>query len=194
MQNAPGSKISFGHFWPKQFSYSQARGWAKQLALRSQSMEAMIESFRGITRGASQSPHTLTIRFDAEVDRVMIIDQTRLPHECVEVELKTSADACHAISSMQVRGAPLIGVTAAFGVYLGLRGKDDETARSLSAPVIEALAATRPTAINLGWALDKIETRLARCHRSSVRSLARSSSRASPIPPPRTRRARKPFL
>lgn len=93
----------------------------------------MIESFSGIPAGANQSPHTLTIRFDAEVDRVVIIDQTRLPHECVEVELKTSADACHAISSMQVRGAPLIGVTAAFGVYLGLRGKDDETARSLSA-------------------------------------------------------------
>lgn len=126
----------------------------------------MIESFSGIPAGANQSPHTLTIRFDAEVGRVVIIDQTRLPHECVEVELKTSADACHAISSMQVRGAPLIGVTAAFGVYLGLRGKDDETARSLSASVIEALAATRATAINLRWALDKIETRLARCEKN----------------------------
>jgi methylthioribose-1-phosphate isomerase len=120
-------------------------------------------SIEGVEQNNGPAPHTLTIRYDAETDRVLIIDQTRLPHEYIEVELQTLADACSAISAMQVRGAPLIGVTAAFGVYLSLRGKDDIAAQRIVPQAVEALAATRPTAVNLRWALTEVEASLARC-------------------------------
>ena len=81
---------------------------------------------------------------------VEIIDQTRLPHEFVTVALRTVDDAVHAIRSMQVRGAPLIGVTAAYGVCLAL--SVDESDESLNA-AYDALLASRPTAVNLRWAL-----------------------------------------
>jgi len=81
---------------------------------------------------------------------VEIIDQTRLPHEFVTVVLRTLDDAVHAIRSMQVRGAPLIGVAAAYGVCLALGV--DESDESLNA-AYAALLASRPTAINLRWAL-----------------------------------------
>lgn len=81
---------------------------------------------------------------------VVILDQTRLPQETVFVPLKTLADAAHAIRVMQVRGAPLIGATAAYGVALGL-------AEGLALDVIiKTLAATRPTAVNLNWALERM--------------------------------------
>jgi methylthioribose-1-phosphate isomerase len=84
---------------------------------------------------------------------VEIIDQTLLPHTLCRRHLETLPDFCHAISSMQVRGAPLIGVTAAFGLVRAL-GEDpsDESLDSASA----ALLATRPTAVNLRWALDAV--------------------------------------
>lgn len=82
---------------------------------------------------------------------VEIIDQSRLPHEFVTVALRTVDDAVHAISSMQVRGAPLIGVTAAYGVCLALGV--DESDEGLDA-ACDALLATRPTAVNLRWALE----------------------------------------
>lgn len=86
-------------------------------------------------------------------DGVVILDQTRLPLESVFVSLHTLADAAHAIRVMQVRGAPLIGATAAYGVALGLA--DDASDAHLN-HVIETLAATRPTAINLRWALERM--------------------------------------
>lgn len=82
-----------------------------------------------------------------------IIDQTLLPHRLEIVRLATLADAALAISSMQVRGAPLIGVTAAYGLWLGLR--EDATDAGLS-KATQTLAATRPTAINLRWALERV--------------------------------------
>ena len=81
---------------------------------------------------------------------VEIIDQTRVPHEFVTVVLRTVDDAVHAIGSMQVRGAPLIGVTAAYGVCLALGV--DESDEALDA-ACDALYASRPTASNLQWAL-----------------------------------------
>lgn len=84
---------------------------------------------------------------------VGIIDQTVLPHRFATVRLTTLADAAHAIRSMQTRGAPLIGATAAYGICLALRADASdagiEHARTL-------LLATRPTAINLKWALDEM--------------------------------------
>jgi methylthioribose-1-phosphate isomerase len=85
---------------------------------------------------------------------VEIIDQTKLPHEFATVTLRSLADATRAILTMQVRGAPLIGATAAYGVCLGLR--EDASDEGLDR-AIETLAATRPTAINLRWALDEMQ-------------------------------------
>jgi methylthioribose-1-phosphate isomerase len=82
---------------------------------------------------------------------VTIIDQTRLPHEFVICELATLGDFEVAIRDMKVRGAPLIGVTAAYGLAIALR--DDPSDAGLAAASARLLA-TRPTAVNLAWALD----------------------------------------
>jgi methylthioribose-1-phosphate isomerase len=85
---------------------------------------------------------------------VEIIDQTKLPHELVIVGLNTLEDAVRAIRTMQVRGAPLIGATAAYGVALAL--SEDASDAGL-ATALAKLGATRPTAVNLRWALVEIE-------------------------------------
>jgi len=84
---------------------------------------------------------------------VGIIDQTELPHELVKVELKTLGDVERAIKEMWVRGAPLIGATAAYGMAIALAGdpSDDSLRRAA-----EVLGGTRPTAVNLRWALERI--------------------------------------
>ena len=94
-----------------------------------------------------------TIWPSADGSGVDIIDQTRLPHSFVTVRLKTLEDAAHAIRSMLVRGAPLIGATAAWGMWLALRedASDQEVAHAHA-----TLLATRPTAVNLRWALDRV--------------------------------------
>lgn len=84
---------------------------------------------------------------------VEVIDQTRLPHEFVVVPLKSMEDAARAILTMQVRGAPLIGATAAYGLAMAIReDASDEAIDRASA----YLAKQRPTAINLRWALDEM--------------------------------------
>jgi len=90
--------------------------------------------------------------------RVGIIDQTRLPHEFVTLELSDLDEAAHAIRAMLVRGAPLIGATAAYGVALALRADPSDAGL---AHAIAVLAETRPTAINLRWALDRARRHLA---------------------------------
>ena len=88
---------------------------------------------------------------------VGIIDQTRLPHAFATVRLATLEEAAHAIRAMLVRGAPLIGATAAYGLWLALRrDASDEGLRRAR----EVLLATRPTAVNLRWALDRAAARL----------------------------------
>ena len=84
---------------------------------------------------------------------VEIIDQTRLPFEFVVARLAQLADAVEAIRTMQVRGAPLIGVTAAYGLCLALRADASDAALEAAS---KALLATRPTAVNLRWALDEM--------------------------------------
>ena len=100
---------------------------------------------------------TRAIRPAPDGRSVDIIDQTVLPHEYRTRCLVSLEDAAHAIRSMQVRGAPLIGVTAAYGLALALARKDD--AATLAAAVA-TLAATRPTAVNLGWALARMQAKL----------------------------------
>ena len=94
-----------------------------------------------------------TIWLSADGKSVEIIDQTKLPHKFETATLRTLDDAARAISSMQVRGAPLIGATAAYGVALALRTDASDEALDRAC---EVLAATRPTAINLRWALDEM--------------------------------------
>jgi methylthioribose-1-phosphate isomerase len=89
---------------------------------------------------------------------VEILDQTLLPHRIEMVRLRSVADVACAISTMQVRGAPLIGATAPYGIALALR-EDASDAALASAHV--TLLATRPTAVNLAWALDQMTALLA---------------------------------
>ena len=84
---------------------------------------------------------------------VEIIDQTRLPHELTVIALKSAADAARAILTMQVRGAPLIGATAAYGLAMAIREDASDEAIDRAA---EFLAKQRPTAINLRWALEEM--------------------------------------
>jgi len=102
-------------------------------------------------------------------DTVEVIDQTRLPFELATLELKTAADAAQAIRSMVVRGAPLIGATAAYGIALAMR--DDASDENLDR-AHELLMATRPTAVNLRWALQRIRTALRNRPRSERAALA----------------------
>lgn len=89
---------------------------------------------------------------------VEVLDQTALPHTVAVVRLRSLVDAARAISTMQVRGAPLIGATAAHGVCLALR--EDASDAALKAAHVTLLA-TRPTAVNLAWALDEMAACLA---------------------------------
>ena len=88
---------------------------------------------------------------------VRILDQTLLPHEIVWRTLQTVEEAADAIKVMKVRGAPLIGATAAFGLGLAMSVDPSETAL---AAAYDLLLATRPTAVNLRWALDRIRARI----------------------------------
>ena len=96
---------------------------------------------------------TRTIWLEADGWSVGIIDQTALPHRFATLRLTTLDDAAHAIKTMQVRGAPLIGAAAAYGMCLALRAdaSDESLERAYA-----TLLATRPTAINLKWALDEM--------------------------------------
>jgi methylthioribose-1-phosphate isomerase len=84
---------------------------------------------------------------------VGIIDQTLLPHRFAVARLTSLAEAAHAIRSMQVRGAPLIGAAAAYGMCLGLRQDASDEGLERAAATLRR---TRPTAINLNWALDEM--------------------------------------
>jgi methylthioribose-1-phosphate isomerase len=86
-------------------------------------------------------------------EAVRIIDQTRLPHALVFGRLETLEESADAIASMRVRGAPLIGATAAYGLWLGLRADPSDGGLGSA---YERLLATRPTAVNLRWALDAV--------------------------------------
>ena len=92
-------------------------------------------------------------------DQVVLIDQTRIPTELTYVEVTSSADMAQAIQTMIVRGAPAIGVAAAYGIYLGATEiKIDDRTVFLSKldDIATLLRATRPTAVNLFWAIDRM--------------------------------------
>ncbi|MFV1979383.1 MAG: S-methyl-5-thioribose-1-phosphate isomerase, partial [Myxococcota bacterium] len=98
-----------------------------------------------------------SIQLAADGRSLEIVDQTLLPHRFVTRELRNLADAVEAIRSMRVRGAPLIGVTAAYGVALQMREEPSDASLNRA---IEDLLATRPTAVNLRWALEEMRSAL----------------------------------
>jgi methylthioribose-1-phosphate isomerase len=100
-----------------------------------------------------QGKHMRSIWVEPDGATVGVIDQTQLPHRLATIRLETLQDAARAIVTMQIRGAPLIGATAAYGVCLALRA--DASDESLEC-AYGTLLATRPTAINLRWALDEM--------------------------------------
>ena len=104
---------------------------------------------------AGQPTRTLWIAPDGR--GVEIIDQTRLPEAFVVVRLDTLEAMAHAIRSMQLRGAPLIGVAGAYGIALAMHADPSDAAFDAAA---STLLATRPTAVNLRWALDRMTTLL----------------------------------
>ena len=97
--------------------------------------------------------HYRTIWVNEDGWSVEVIDQTKLPHEFQTLRLTSADDAARAIKDMVVRGAPLIGATAAYGICLAMR---DDCSDAALHEAYEELASTRPTAINLKWALDEM--------------------------------------
>jgi len=98
-----------------------------------------------------------TIWFDEENKVVKIIDQTKLPHQFIVKDLKTVGDAIKAIKTMEVRGAPLIGGTAAYGIVLAiLENNDFEFIKKSSQELVQS----RPTAINLQWAVHRMNKKI----------------------------------
>ncbi|MAW17176.1 MAG: S-methyl-5-thioribose-1-phosphate isomerase [Pelagibacteraceae bacterium] len=96
-----------------------------------------------------------TIWFENNI--VKIIDQTKLPHQFIIKDLKNVKDSINAIKTMEVRGAPLIGATAAYGLVLSILEKNDQSFLKRSS---EELIQARPTAINLKWAVDRMMKKL----------------------------------
>ena len=103
---------------------------------------------------------TQTVPVKWEEDRLLLLDQTLLPTETVYLSLTKIEEVWAAIRHLQVRGAPAIGMAAAYGLYLGIRDSREETFESFRSEVNERaayLATARPTAVNLFWALDRIK-------------------------------------
>ena len=110
-----------------------------------------------------------TIWFDDEKKVVKIIDQTKLPHQFIIKDLKTVKDVINAIKTMEVRGAPLIGGTAAYGIVLAiLENNDLEFIKKSS----EELIQSRPTAINLQWAVHRMNNKLSMINSNDLFSVA----------------------
>ena len=110
-----------------------------------------------------------TIWFDEISKTVKIIDQTKLPHQFIIKDLKTIKDAINAIKVMEVRGAPLIGGTAAYGIVLAIQENNDpDFIKKGSKELIES----RPTAINLKWAVDRMMKKLSGINSDQIFDIA----------------------
>lgn len=108
----------------------------------------------------STSPLIETLRLDDEQDALVIIDQTLLPNEVRYLSLKTQSQIWEAIQQLRVRGAPAIGIAAAYGVYLAVKhstANDHSTFLDEFRQASRYLASARPTAVNLFWALQRME-------------------------------------
>ena len=110
-----------------------------------------------------------SIWFDKNSNSVKIIDQTKLPHDFAIKELKKIKDSVNAIKSMEVRGAPLIGATAAYGIVLAIMENNDPNFFKKKS---KELIRSRPTAINLKWAVDRMIKRLSGIHSNKLLNIA----------------------
>ena len=110
-----------------------------------------------------------TIWFDEENQVVKIIDQTKLPHQFIIKDLKTIKDAINAIKTMEVRGAPLIGATAAYGIVLAIMENNDLEFVKKSG---ENLIKSRPTGINLKWAVNRMIKKLSGVNNNEILKVA----------------------
>ena len=110
-----------------------------------------------------------TIWFDEKNQSVKIIDQTKLPHQFIIKDLKTVKDSINAIKTMEVRGAPLIGATAAYGIVLSIIENNDQTFLKKCS---EDLINSRPTAINLKWAVDRMIIKLSGINSNEILNIA----------------------
>ena len=124
--------------------------------------------------------HYRTIWLKADDARVVqVIDQTRLPHAFEILDLQTVAEACLAIRNMTVRGAGLIGACAAFGMYLAALEATDASFTSFMEQAGLRLKATRPTAANLAWAVDRMSRAMAStASPTAARQIARAEAQA----------------
>ena len=113
-----------------------------------------------------------TIWFDNNI--VKIIDQTKLPHQFIIKDLKTVQDAINAIKTMEVRGAPLIGATAAYGIVLSIIENNDQSFLRKSS---EDLITSRPTAINLKWAVDRMMKKLSGVNSNEILKIAQNEAK-----------------
>ena len=100
---------------------------------------------------------------------VKIIDQTKLPHQFVIKDLNSVKDVINSIKIMEVRGAPLIGGTAAYGIVLAIQESDDKEFINKSA---EQLIQSRPTAINLKWAVDRMMKKISAINSDQILDIA----------------------
>jgi len=110
-----------------------------------------------------------TIWFDEETKLVKIIDQTKLPHQFIIKNIKTTKEAIKAIKTMEVRGAPLIGATAAYGLVLAIIENNDQ---SYLKKISQELINSRPTAINLKWAVDRMMKKISGVNSKEIFNLA----------------------
>jgi len=110
-----------------------------------------------------------------EDNLVKIIDQTKLPHQFLIKDLKSIKDAINAIKTMEVRGAPLIGATAAYGLVLSIIEKNDLSFLKKSS---EDLISSRPTAINLKWAVDRMMKKLSGVNEKDILKIALDEAKA----------------
>jgi len=114
-----------------------------------------------------------TIWFENNI--VKIIDQTKLPHQFTIKDLKSVKDSINAIKTMEVRGAPLIGATAAYGLVLAIIEKNDQ---SFLKKASEDLIQSRPTAINLKWAVDRMMKKLSGVNSNEILKIAIDEAKA----------------
>lgn len=129
------------------------------------------------TESANAAPHP-TLSWCGGVDgRLRLIDQTRLPIETVDIDCTSVEDVWQAIRRLSVRGAPAIGVSAAYGVVLGVQQPALESRADFDTrlnEVIDYLASSRPTAVNLFWALERMRSVAASTPQASVSEIRQS--------------------
>jgi methylthioribose-1-phosphate isomerase len=105
-----------------------------------------------------------SVVFNRQKNCLELLDQTLLPEKTIVVSCDNEQEVAEAIVTMQVRGAPAIGVAAAYGIVLGLKNKNNQNKKLSEAldQICKLLAATRPTAVNLFWAIDRVQKKLLR--------------------------------